>query len=91
MGGGGGGGAARLFLAPFPCLADHERDSPPCQVVFFGLATNTRKVRRHPNILTFPPLTGGCSEGLNAFIFFFKQQQLCVPFCVCVCYRVQVF
>ena len=25
------------------------------------------------NILTFPPLTGGCSEGLGAFRFFFKQ------------------
>ena len=23
--------------------------------------------------LTFFPLTGGCSEGLGAFIFFFKQ------------------
>ena len=23
------------------------------------------------NVLAFPPLTGGCSEGLNAFRFFF--------------------
>ena len=28
------------------------------------------------NVLTFPPLTGGCSEGLGAFIFFFKQLHL---------------
>ena len=28
-------------------------------------------LRSHPNVLTFPPLTGGCSEGLHAFIFLF--------------------
>ena len=27
----------------------------------------------HLNVLTFFPLTGGCSEGLDAFIFFFKH------------------
>ena len=27
----------------------------------------------HLNVLTFSPLTGGCSEGLDAFIFFFEQ------------------
>ena len=26
----------------------------------------------HLNVLTFSPLTGGCSEGLDAFRFFFK-------------------
>ena len=32
---GGGGYAARLFiLFSFPCSADHERDWPPCKVVF---------------------------------------------------------
>ena len=37
----GGGGAARLFFSFFfSCSADHERDWPPCKVVFFGLATN---------------------------------------------------
>ena len=35
--GAGGGGAARLFLLfSFPCSADHERDWPPCKVVFSG-------------------------------------------------------
>ena len=38
MDGGGGGGrryAAILFhLFSFPCSADHERDWPPCKVVF---------------------------------------------------------
>ena len=29
----------------FPCSADHERDWPPCKVVFFGLATNALNVR----------------------------------------------
>ena len=56
--GGGGGYAARFFLLfSFPCSADHERDwSPPCKVVFFGLATNTLNVRNNK-----------CAEGLGAF------------------------
>ena len=36
-GGGGGYDAARLFLLfSFTCSADHERDGPPCKVVFSG-------------------------------------------------------
>ena len=33
----------------FPCSADHERDWAPCNVVFFGLATNTLNVRNNSN------------------------------------------
>ena len=34
-----------IFLFSFfLCLADYERDSPPCRVVFFGLATNALNV-----------------------------------------------
>ena len=29
--------------------ADHERDWPPCKVVFFGLATNALNVRNNNN------------------------------------------
>ena len=29
------------------CSADHERDWPPCKVVFFGLATNALNVRNN--------------------------------------------
>ena len=48
--GGWGGGAARLFLFNFfPCSADHERDWPPCKVVFFGLATNVLNVKNNNN------------------------------------------
>ena len=48
--GGGGGYAARLFLLfSFPCSADHERDWPPCKVVFLGLVTNTLNVRNNNN------------------------------------------
>ena len=33
-----------LYLFIFPCCsADHERDRPPCKVVFFGLATNNTR------------------------------------------------
>ena len=49
-GGGGAGCAARLFFFFFfPCSADHERDWPPCEVVFFGLATNALNVRNNNN------------------------------------------
>ena len=57
-GGGGGGYAARLFLLfSFSCSADHERDWPPCKVVFFGLATNTLKVRNNNNNNNIPDLS----------------------------------
>ena len=49
-GGGGGGGEGALpdfFIIFFPCSADHERDWPPCKVVFFGLATNAPNVRNN--------------------------------------------
>ena len=41
----------------FPSSADHERDWPPCKVVFFGLATNALNVRNN-NIVSGknPPL-----------------------------------
>ena len=48
-GGGGGGGALPDFFFFFPCSADHERDWPPCKVVFFGLATNALNVRNNNN------------------------------------------
>ena len=33
-----------FLLLSFPCSVNHERDWPPCKVVFFGLATNTLNV-----------------------------------------------
>ena len=36
-----------LCMFSFPCSANHERDWPPCKVVFFGLATNTLNVRNN--------------------------------------------
>ena len=45
-----GEGAARLFFSFFfPCSTDHERDWPPCKVVFFGLATNALNARNNNN------------------------------------------
>ena len=37
----------------------------------------------HLNVLTFFPLTGGCSEGLDAFRFFFTAPQSGTLVCVC--------
>ena len=49
-GGGGGGLRCQTFsFSFFPCSADHERDWPPCKVVFFGLATNALNVRNNNN------------------------------------------
>ena len=36
-----------FFFFFSPCSADHERDWPPCKVVFFGLATNALNVRNN--------------------------------------------
>ena len=47
---GGGGERCQTFLNfIFPCSADHERDRPPCKVVFFGLATNNALSVRNNN------------------------------------------
>ena len=57
---GEGGGALPdfLFLSFFPCSADHERDWPPCKVVFFGLATNALNVRNiNNNSVVHPHVT----------------------------------
>ena len=46
----GGEGRCQTFSSSFfPCSADHERDWPPCKVVFFGLATNALNVRNNNN------------------------------------------
>ena len=43
-----------------------------------GIRSNTMKrfclcsLRSHLNVLTFSPLTGGCSEGLDAVRYLFK-------------------
>ena len=39
-------------------------------------------LRSNLNVLAFSPLTGECSEGLDAFIIFFKRQQNHNPFFV---------
>ena len=44
---GGGRALADFFFFFFSCSADHERDWPPCEVVFWGLATNALNVRNN--------------------------------------------
>ena len=45
----GGGVRCQTFSnVLFPC-SDHERDWPPCKVVFIGLVTNTLNVRNNNN------------------------------------------
>ena len=40
-------GSVADYFFFFSCSADHERDWPPCKVVFFGLATNALNVRNN--------------------------------------------
>ena len=67
----GGGYAARLFFFslffPVQQITSGIGHRVKC---FFGLATNTLNVENN----NFFPQTGGCSEGLGAFRFLFKQQ-----------------
>ena len=66
-----GGGALPdfFFSVLFPCSADHERDWPPCKVVFFGLGTNALNVRNNNNnnnnhcVPRWSALAGFCSTG----------------------------
>ena len=37
------------FFFKLVSASDHERDWPPCKVVFFGLATNALNVRNNNN------------------------------------------
>ena len=71
---------ARHFFPP--CSTDHERERAPCKVFFRvgnQYAECKKQQRTTTNVLKFSLLTGGCSEGLDAFIFFFKQQSLKLP------------
>ena len=45
----GGGTLPDFFFFFFPCSADHERDWPPCKVVFFELAANALNARNKNN------------------------------------------
>ena len=45
----GWGALPNFFFFFFSCSADHERDWPPCKVVFFGWATNALNVRNNNN------------------------------------------
>ena len=68
------------FVEPYVCIFSSCCLAWPVVQSFFDvLATNTLNVRNkfcicsrwsHLNVLTFSPLTGKCSEGLQAFRFF---------------------
>ena len=55
----------------FPCSADHERDWPPCKVVFFGLATNTLNVRNNNNKLMY------CTTKIITYLFMALKVYCC--------------
>ena len=55
---------SRTFFLFFPCSADHERDWPPCKVVFFELATNALNVRNNNNNNNPSNRATYCSSGV---------------------------
>ena len=64
--GGGGYAAILFFFFFFSSSDDHERDWPPCKVVFLGLTTNTLNVPLCEMLLTLT-----LTKGLDTFRFFF--------------------
>ena len=65
------------------CLVCHRSFFSSCKDNKYAKCANQQQqqqqqLRSHLNVLTFSPLTGGCSEGLGAFWFFLKQLQLVV-------------
>ena len=69
----GGGGRCQTFLFFFPCSADHEREWPPCKVVFFGLATNALNVGNNNNTLLVGIKSKGSNITINGRSFLFKR------------------
>ena len=62
-----------FFFSFFPCSAGHERDWPPCKVVFFGLATNTLNVKNKNSIvLTFFPSDWGMLRRSRRVLIFLQ-------------------
>ena len=56
----------------FSCSADHEQDWQPYPIdPYSALKVQANVAEQH-----FFPLTGGCSEGLGAFRFFFKHRYI---------------
>ena len=77
--------AARLFLFSFfPCSADHERDWPPCKVVFFGLATNALNVRNNKSSAVLVSII------VSDLSLLFDDALFCLPFCWCPCMAINV-
>ena len=65
----GGGVRCQTFsFSFFLCSADHERDWPPCKVVFFGLATNALNLRNNNN--NFSPHNRGMLRRSRCVLIF---------------------
>ena len=96
----GGGGEPDFSFSSFPCSADHERDWPPCKVVFFGLATNALNVRNNRHAGTFVVNNGVlfCFWIMKILIIMAWSSAVrvsiivlfCLPFCWCPCMAINV-
>ena len=76
----------------FPCSADHERDWPPCKVVFFGLATNALNVTNNNNNNNVPvpapdpvPISVPAPDSDSAPVRSFPSLEPVTPSVRCAC------
>ena len=66
----------------FPCSADHERDWPPCKVVFFGLATNALNVRKQQQKTTTISVVCLNASNMNPTSYFFLHKREIVDYVI---------
>ena len=77
-GGGGGGGTLPAFFFFFVlCSADHERDWPPCKVVFYGSATNALNVRNNYSVFVqYPCMTNNDIIHYTSILVYYLSKPL---------------
>ena len=60
---------------PYSCyMCDHNIREKPTVIMYTYINRYARTPESHLNVMTFFSLTGGCSEGLDAFRFFSKNK-----------------
>ena len=60
---------------PYSCyMCDHNIGEKPTVILYTYINRYVGTPESHLNVMTFFSLTGGCSEGLDAFRFFSKKK-----------------
>ena len=60
---------------PYSCyMSDHNIEEKPTVILYTYIISHAGTPESHLNVMAFFSLTGGCSEGLDAFKFFSKNE-----------------